>query len=256
MTLIGIPYFRGKKSAQFEAEVEKIYSGAFLLKAFRTLGVESYYDREEFTKFLKSIAVSYLSAKDMNSGRIQPNQQKKIFKKYQKSLEQTRALYKEVITHNSTSSNYHDAIRDEIKSTDIQGMDKMFDPYVTVGDGVNSLGSIATTLFDDFLGVLVTGAKKAPNYINENDKANMDKEYILWWLHRLGMNWNRFTEVNFGLGDWYTNEELNLSEDENPKKKGLYKSVSLDVAYDLLRAVDRKTTRADIETAMRKIVKN
>lgn len=77
MTLIGNPSFRGKKSAQFEAEVEKIYSGAFLLKAFRTLGVESYDDREEFAKFLKSIAVSYLSARDMNAGRIQPNQQRR-----------------------------------------------------------------------------------------------------------------------------------------------------------------------------------
>ncbi len=251
MTLIGIPYFRGKKSAQFEAEVEKIYSGAFLLKAFRTLGVESYDDREEFTKFLKSIAVSYLSAKDMNAGRIQPNQQKKIFKKYQKSLEQTRALYKEVITHNSTSSNYHDAIRDEIKSTDIQGMDKMFDPYVTVGDGVNSLGSIATTLFDEFLGMLVEGAKKAPDYINENDKANMDTEYILWWADRLKRYWPSYTAMPFSLGDW-----IKYSEEEQKKysgKKGFYKSVCVDVLTDLLTAIDEKIDRSDIETAVRKL---
>ncbi len=255
MTLIGIPSFRGINSEKFAAKIANIYSDKFLDRIFQCLNVAEKNKREEFAVFLKKTAVSYLSAKDMNAGRIQPHQQKKIFEKYALALEQTRELYKEIITHNSTSANYHDALRDEIKNTEVQGIEKMFDPYVTVGDGKNSLGSIATTLFDEFLLMLAEAARKAPNYINENDKANMDTEYILWWLHRMGINWARFTKAPFVLGDWYKNEELGIKEDDNPNKKGLYFSSCIDVLYDLLNAVDKKITRADIETAMRKFKK-
>lgn len=255
MTLIGIPYFLGEASLQFEKDIDKIYSAQFLEKIFRRLGVSEPQKKNDFEKFLKSTAVSYLTAKDINAKRIQPNKQKDLFKKYASALENTRKLYNQIIEYNSTSSNYHDDIRDEIRITKIQGMDKMFDPYVTIGDGENSLGSTSTTLFDEFLGVLAEGARKAPDYIKEHDKADLSKEYILWWLHRIGSYWSDFTNVPFALGDWYKNEDFGIKESEGTKKKGLYYSEALDVLYELLVSVDEKITRADIETAMRKFKK-
>ncbi len=255
MTLVGIPYFWGKNSIKFEAEVSKIYSNEFLSKVFDRLDIFDVEQRNEFASFLKRTSAGYLTGKDINAGRIQPHRQKKMFKKYSSALRETQKQYQEVMENSSTSGNYNASIRDIVKGLDDPGMREMFAPYVTMGDGEKELGGISITLFDKFLGVLVEAAEKAPGYINENDKANLDKEYVLWWVDRLSRYWPDYTDVSFALGDWFTNEELGIDKSDLLKKKGLYKSLCLDVLYELLSVVDKKVTRADIETAMRKFKK-
>lgn len=255
MTLIGIPYFQGENSEKFAVQVDAIYSEEFLSKIFETLAVSDAGKREGFADLLKRVSVSYLTAQDINSGRIQPHQQKAVFERYASALEETQRRYKEIQQHNSTSANFHDALKDLIRETKTNALKNMFEPYVSVGDGEVSLGSLSTGLFDEFLSALIEAANKAPDYIDAHDKADLSKEYILWWLHRISLNWYQFTEISFALGDWLTNDELKVVDNGSLKKKGIYKSTSLDVLYDLLSAVDENITRKDIETAMRKFKK-
>lgn len=253
MRTLPIPYFIGKKTPIFEKEVERIYSNEFLTKIYERLNISK--DRQkEFAKFLKFTSTSYLSAKDMNAGRIQPNQQKNIYKNYVKCLQRTKKQYQEIIKHGSANNNFHDSLKDLLEKTEEPGMKEMFHPYIGL-EANGKLGGVAITLFEKFFNVLIEAAENAPSYINENDKANIEGEHILWWLNKMGMNWERFTDIPFVLGDWFSNEDLGLSDSENPDKKGLYFSECIGILYDLLNAVDKKITRADVETAMRKYKK-
>jgi hypothetical protein len=255
MTLVGHPYSYGRNSDKFETQVTKIYSSQFLNDIFVLLDITDKGKKDDFKDFVVKVSTSYLSAKDMNQGRIQPNEQKKIFKKYIASLNEVQKYFQEIQKHNSTSANFNDSLRDAVKNTKHVWLQEMFHHYVSLGDGKLSLGSISSGAFDEFIKTLIEAAQNAPEYMNEHDKANIDKEYILWWLHKIGTNWERFTKVSFGLGDWFKEDEWEEKDIDNPDKRGRYKSTSLDVLYDLLKIIDKKITRADIETAMRKYKK-
>jgi len=250
VSLIGIPYFFGKNTPLYEEQVQKIYNDNFLKEKCLPLNLK---DFDKFSKYLIDSSTSYLSAKDMNSDRVTPTEQKILFKNFENSLKETLKRYQEVQKYGATSANYHDALRNLVSKTEEAGMQEMFNPYVTLGDGKENRGGIAITLFEKFLGVLIQSSHNAPKYIKNYQKANIDSDYTLWWINRIGKRWSEFTDVTFGLGDWYTNEQLGSSSVEG--KKGRYISTSLDVLYELLHAVDNKITHSDIETAMRKYKK-
>ena len=242
MILTGIPYFQSSKSAQYRVEIEKIYSEDFLEGIYIRLNIYDYPKRKDFSSLLKDIAASYLTGKNMSSRRIRPNEQKTLFRDYATSLEEVRNIYNKIESFNTTSAHFHDALRDVIKDSKVIGLKEMFSPYITMGDGNKSLGGIANTIFIEFLGALVEAANKAPHYINENDKASMDNEFILWWLERVSKHWPSYTEIPIALGDWH-------------KELKSYKSPSADILYNLLSAIDGQITRANIETAIRKLNK-
>lgn len=250
MTIIDIPYFFGMNTPLYEEQVKAIYTYDFLKDKCQPLNLKNY---NEFSKYLIDASTSYLSAKEMNADRVTPREQKIIFKNFESSLKETLKHYLKVQQYGSTSANYHDALRDLVSKTEEAGMQEMFSPYVTLGDGKENLGGISITLFEKFLGVLIEASSNAPRHIKPYQKANISNDYILWWINRLGKYWTEFTDITFGLGDWYTNEQLGSSAVKG--KKGRYISTSLDVLYDLLHAVDNKITHSDIETAMRKYKK-
>lgn len=232
--------------------MEDALSTEFLNEICARLNISDLEKIIAFKIFVKKSAVSYLTGKAMNADRIQPHKQKTVFKNYASALEETKERYLEIERYNSTSANYHDALKDVIRTTDIAGLKEMFHHYITTGDGKETFGSISNTLFEHFLNALIQAAKNAPDYINENDKANLDKDYILWWVWKVSTQWSHFSDVPFTIGDWFKNEELGI---DRADKKGAYNSLCLDVLYDLLKAADNKITRKDIETAMRKFKK-
>jgi hypothetical protein len=243
MSLNDVPFFVGKKSPEFKNHVEKIYDDAFLSKVFSQLNIVDKSKKQNFAKFLKKTAVSYLTGKDINSGRIRPSEQKEIFKNYTSALVEVKKRYKEVTGNNSTHANFHDSLKDVIRDSQIDGLAEMFSPYVSAGDGKGSYGGIADKMFTDFIESLIKAAENAPTYINENDKANIDNDFVLWWLRKLGQNWALYTNTLFSIGDYY-------------KELGIYKSSCLDVLSNLLMAIDKNITRKDIETTMRKYKKS
>lgn len=247
MTLIGAPFFLSSKNEYFTTKVNEAYSGDFFTTIYRNLDIQDSNIKKEFTNFITSTSVSYLNAKKMNSDKIQPYKQKKIFDDYQQALENVQRLFREIQKHNSTTANLHDSIRSIVQKSSDESMKEMFHPYF--GD---NFASYSTTTFDRYLSILIQSAEESPNYINEHDKANMAKDFIAWWVFRIGDYWSDFTDVPFTLGDWI--KEANDSG--KPNKKGIYKSRCIDVLYDLLKAIDKKITRADIETAVRKFKKS
>lgn len=235
----------------FADEIDGIYSKEFLNDKFDLLNVSDD-KRAEFSDFLKQTSVSYLSAIDMNTDRVQPNQQKKIFENYVTALKEAQRRYREIQESSPTNGNFHKALRAKVEKIESDGLKEMFHPYVYYSDNEEELqGGISIALFDDFLEALIETAQDAPSFIGKNDKANLEKDFILWWLARIGSNWLKYTDTPFTLGDWYTNKELNIVDE----KKGQYMSLCLDVLQDLLKAVDKKITRSDVETAMRKFKK-
>lgn len=249
MIPLAIPYFSNKNLEQYTADIETIYNSSFLSKIFDTLNIDNQDHRTEFEEFLKSISVSYLCAKDMNSKRVQPNKQKQLFKNYRTALEQTKKCYREIQNQNPANSNFNKALREKVLSLENNAVKQMFFPYIYFSENEEEMqGGISIDLFDEFIQMLIEITQEAPGFIGAHDKANLEKDFILWWLSRISLTWSKFTSVPFTLGDWYTKEELNA-------EKGKYNSLCLDVLYDLLHAVDKKITRADIETAMRKFKK-
>lgn len=250
MTLIGIPHFLADVSLKYLEDMEEIYSEKFLDTIFFDLNIKDTDSREVFSDFLKKTAVSYLTAKKINAGRLQPHQQKKIYQKSSASFSVARENFIELAKHNSTNSNFHNALKDLIRDSDNQSLKEMFSPYLNFGsDGTESY---SIKILENFFDKLIEAADNAPNYIDQNDKANLDGEYILWWIHRIGMYWPNYTDVPFTLGEWFSYSELEVQKEG---KKGFYNSRCIDVLTELLIKIDKHITRSDIETGMRKYVK-
>tara|TARA_R110002126_G_scaffold3263_1_gene18378 strand:+ start:81027 stop:81779 length:753 start_codon:yes stop_codon:yes gene_type:complete len=245
----------GPNHIKIVAQIDAAYPDEFLHSICERLRTKDADKIEYFIERVKYSSVSYLNAIDMNSDRITPKQQNKLLDDYGSSLKEVQIRYRAVQEYGTSRAKFHKALRKRVEETEGTGMQEMFSPYVTLDKSEEVLGGIAISVFDKFLDVLIDAAEDAPNQSVGNDKAEIKGKFLVEWVASMAKSWPHYTQTSFAMGDWIKNDDSQIENSESNGKKGMYKSLCLDVLYDLLKAADKKITRSDLETAMRKFKK-
>lgn len=232
---------------KFLEQVHGLYSKQFLKKTYDRLSIADEKKRKEFVDYAVYNAVNYLDACEINQDRLPVFKQRKILENYKTSLKRAKREFNKVESNSAVNSVFHSTLRKKIKTCENADIEKMFHPYMQIRGGKHEFWYRSEPLFNHFLDILIETAGEAHKNIREDFKADLRKKFLLDWVTLMRKDWSYFTDITFGLGDWLKGSELGNEE------QGMYKSVCVDVLYDLFHVVDKKITRSEIENAIRKI---
>ncbi len=241
--------YMSNKHLRFLERTREIYSEEFLESVYARLSIAE--DKQkDFREYAIYNAVNFLDACEVNPKRLPIFKQQKVLEKYRISLEKAQREFGKVKSSHEVNSVFHSTLRKIIKGSENTDIEKMFHPYMQVSGGKHDFWYRSEALFNEFLETLVMAANEARKNIREDFKADLKKEFILEWVVLMHKDWSYFTDITFGLGDWFKTGELGNDE------KGMYRSACVDVLYDLFIVVGEKILRSDIENAIRKTQQN
>ena len=228
--------FLSKKTLEHANFIEKKYTEDFLEDICQRIEVQSN-KKETFKRRLKQAALDYLSAKSLNSDRIQPHQQKKILKEYSDALKETQEKYREVQKYSTTSGKLHKALGRIVSETEEEGMKQMFMPYVDTEQG-----SVASTLFEKFLGVIAEAAEQAPTEQVGKDQKVLSGNFLAFWVACIRIEWTECTDIPFQHGKSY-------------KEVGDTINICPQILHELMIRIDPDVTKQRVNTSIRKVIK-
>lgn len=227
--------FLGSNHIQISREVDKVYTDEFLKKICDSLKIKNF-KRKKFKKCVRDAGISYLNVVDMNSNRITPKKQTKILENYANALDEVQRQYRNIQQYTTTSGKLGKSLRKTVSKTKEPGMKDMFYPYV---DG----GSMATTLFDKFLGVIAEAARKAPEENIGHDKKTIEGKLIAFWVASIRYGWLSCSNVPFEHGKTY--KEMG-GDTTNPCP---------EILCLLFEQISPNTPKTRVKTALRKVIK-
>lgn len=229
--------FTGSNYIQIVKEVDEIYTDEFLKEICDRLKISNF-KRKKFKKCVKDAAISYLNAVDMNSNRITPEKQSKLMNNYADAIEEVQKQYRNIQQYTTTSGKFGKSLRRLVSKTKEPGMKDMFYPYVDDG-------SMATTLFDKFLGVIVEAARQAPEENIGNDKKVIEGKLIAFWVASIRRGW-----------DMCVSDEIPFQHGKTYKEMGGDTTNTCPRILCLLfEKISPNTPKTRVKTALRKVIK-
>lgn len=243
--MYSMPYF-SPRHMKFKKRISNLYSEKFMEDIYLRLSITDNYKKQQFREYAVDCAVNYLDAHENNKDRLPVFKQRKILNKYEISLMKAKSMFNNLESCNSANATFHDTLRKKIQNSENKDIKKMFSPYIQVNCGEHEFWFRSEPLFNQFLDTLIEATKEATKNIKDDYKADLTSKFLLEYVILMRQKWSFFTDVTFGLGDWYKTNELNDNE------KSMYKSVCVDVLCSLFSPVDKKISRSEIEGSVRK----
>lgn len=213
-------------------QVQENYSEEFWEETIRKLKLTESVGLDGFKRAVPFFGAQYLELLKNNPERLQPHARTALFDRFIEALNNTNALYGEILADNPARVKFHEELR-EAYAAQPSGLRAMLTPY-------QDNSGYQHEVFNQFLDLLQATAEKAKTRNIGNEDAQITNKALAWWVASIGMVWPSGSAITFKLGSYSKDAET-------------YKNGALQILCRLMRVLDPVEEKT-MATAMRKAV--